>query len=288
MSTTRVRWTPAIDRWLRDTFPDNQSDHLAALLGCSAAALRVRAGNLGLRKSHEWRSKNASETVRARSPFSPEIVEIIDLMYADIRTADLAEFIGMPTSRIHAMAKRRELRKSPDVVRQMARDRMTPEHGARRFQFPKGHIPANKGKKGINYPGMMATQFKKGRPAHEAHNYVPIGSLKVNPDGYLARKVTDDPSIFPVRRWETVHRLVWIAAHGPIPEKHMVRFRPGMFSTKLEEITLDRLELVTFAENARRNHWANNPTLKALVPLKTHITRHVNRIAREAKERSAS
>ena len=27
--------------------------------------------------------------------------------------------------------------------------------------FPKGHVPANKGKKGISYEGMEATQFKK-------------------------------------------------------------------------------------------------------------------------------
>ena len=119
------------------------------------------------------------------------------------------------------------------------------------------------------------------------HNYVPIGSLRINADGHLERKVTDNPALYPARRWEPVYRHVWEAANGPIPEGHLVIFRPGMKTTKEEEITVDRLECITRAENARRNHpRTRSPELARLVQLKGAITRQVNRINREAEQAS--
>lgn len=95
-------------------------------------------------------------------------------------------------------------------------------------QFEKGHVTFNKGRKGWQAGGRsVETQFKKGRPAHEARNYLPIGSTRVSKDGYIERKVTDDPSIAPARRWVGEHRLLWEAAHGPIPEGHAVVFLDG-------------------------------------------------------------
>ena len=52
-------------------------------------------------------------------------------------------------------------------------------------RFTKGHIPANKGKKGVSYEGMKATQFKKG---HRPANWVPIGTERTNRDGYVGGK----------------------------------------------------------------------------------------------------
>jgi hypothetical protein len=109
--------------------------------------------------------------------------------------------------------------------------------------------------------------------------------LRVCSDGYLERKLTDDPAIVPARRWVAVHRIVWEAAHGPIPAGHIVCFKPGKKTAVLEEVTSDRLECITRAENARRNHPRNHsPELARLVQLKGAITRQVNRIAREAQE----
>ena len=89
----------------------------------------------------------------------------------------------------------------------------------------------------------------------------------------------------PARRWVAVHRLVWEAANGPIPEGHVVGFLPGRRSNVLEKITLDALELISRGELARRNHpRSRDPDLAKLVQLKGAITRQVNRIAREAQE----
>jgi hypothetical protein len=92
----------------------------------------------------------------------------------------------------------------------------------------------------------------------------------------------------PARRWVGVHRLVWEQINGPIPDGYVVCFRAGCFSTDVEKITIDALELVHRGELARRNHpRSRSPELAKLVQLKGAITRQVNRIAREAKEQES-
>lgn len=52
--------------------------------------------------------------------------------------------------------------------------------------FEKGHVPANKGKK---FPGKTnRTSFKKGQ---RSHNYKPIGYERIDEDGYVLVKVSD-------------------------------------------------------------------------------------------------
>lgn len=132
------------------------------------------------------------------------------------------------------------------------------------------------------------TRFEKGNMSGAAqHNYVPIGTERISKDGYVERKVTDDHPV-PTRRWVAVHRIVWEAAHGPIPPGHAVCFRPGRRTADVLLITADALELVSRAELARRNHpVTRDPELAKLVQLKGAITRQMNRIAREAKEKQS-
>ena len=62
----------------------------------------------------------------------------------------------------------------------------------------------------------------------------------------------------------------------------------GMKTAVEAEVTADRLECITRAENAHRNHPRNrDPELGRLVQLKGAITRQVNRIAREAQEQAS-
>jgi len=147
-------------------------------------------------------------------------------------------------------------------------------------------VPWNKGRKGINYPGMQAPQF---RPGNRPHTWLPVGSSRITTkDAYLERKVNDLPGNNSVR-WVGVHRLVWEAAHGPAPAGHIVGFKPRRKTPVLERITLARLECITRAENARRNHpRSKHPELGRLIQLKGVITRHINRIARQAQEHASA
>lgn len=83
-------------------------------------------------------------------------------------------------------------------------------------QFKKGHVPANKGLKGVG--GWKPTQFKKGdKPA----NWVPIGSERVNRDGYVDIKVADGKL---QKNWKGKHILIWETTNGPVPKGHAVIF----------------------------------------------------------------
>lgn len=227
-----------------------------------------------------------------RQPWTPEQLAGLRHLYPD-HTADVVgRVIGRSMASVHAKAAQLGLSKSDafkasDASGRLRRGRTNP--GMVRTQFRPGQQPWNKGlprSTGL-HPNCRATQFKPGRRLEEARNYKPIGTLRLNADGHLERKVTDDPALVPARRWVPVYRLVWEAAHGPIPAGHIVVFRPGLTTAVLELITTERLECITRAENARRNHPKNkSPELARLVQLKGAITRQVNRIHREAQERA--
>lgn len=110
-------------------------------------------------------------------------------------------------------------------------------------RFKKGNVPPNKGKKmsAEQYAKASRTMFKKG---NISHNYRPVGSERVNVDGYIEIKVAD-PS-----KWELKHRVVWEESNGKIPAGMNLVFRDNNpLNTKL-----DNLMLVTRAENLEMNN----------------------------------
>lgn len=224
----------------------------------------------------------------SRRPWGAVDIELLRRHYRDSLTADIARVLGRNERSVYAKAAAMGLKKSPaflasDAAGRIQRGRTAPRLAA--TQFKPGAVPWNKG---VSYTagGRSAeTRFKPGRKPQEARNYRPIGSLRVTRNGILEQKMTDDTSVYPVRRWTPVARLVWEREHGPIPPGHIVVFRPGQSTVVKAEITPDRLECISRAENARRNHPRNrSPELAHLVQLKGAITRQVNRIAREARE----
>lgn len=84
-------------------------------------------------------------------------------------------------------------------------------------QFKKGHIPANKGTKGL-HKGGVATQFKKG---NTPHNHMPVGTERINGDDYVDIKIAEP------NKWRGKHILVWEEHNGPVPEGHAVIFGDG-------------------------------------------------------------
>lgn len=222
-----------------------------------------------------------------RRPWTDIELAVLREHYPDSQTSDIAAALGRPVYSVYGKAFGMGLRKSAEYLAGPESGRLDGVRGAA-SRFVKGQASWNKGTKGVagQHQNCRANQFKKGdRRGAANRNYVPIGSERVSKDGYLERKVTDDPDIIPARRWVGVHRLVWEAANGPIPPGHVVAFLPGRRTADAALITPDALELVSRAEMARRNHPRNtSPELAALVQLKGAITRQVNRIAREAKE----
>lgn len=124
-------------------------------------------------------------------------------------------------------------------------------------QFQKGHIPANKGKKGYmtpeQYEKCKATMFKKGNiPA----NHRPIGSERIDKrDGSILIKVQDGHK---QQNWMGKHRYIYEQAYGKIPKGHKVIFADGnnrnfdlsnlILVSNAEELIMNKRKL--FSENA--------------------------------------
>ena len=199
-------------------------------------------------------------------------------------TRDVAVQLSIEQRLVYAQANRMGLRKSAEFAASDKSGRILKGGKLSQMtQFVPGQTPWNKGTHFVAGGRSAETRFKKGGMTGAAqHNYVPIGSLRVTRDGYLERKMSDDPTVYPARRWVPVSRLVWEAAHGPIPRGHVVAFKPGRKSAELERITLDALECVSRAEMARRNSiWRSGHAMGKLYQLKGAITRQINRITTE-------
>jgi len=102
--------------------------------------------------------------------------------------------------------------------------------------FHPGNIPFNKGLKGRRVS--RATEFKKGnRPS----NWVPVGSERINTDGYIDIKIQDGHGH---RNWKAKHKILWEKENGPIPEGHVLVFAD---QNKLN-VDLDNIILVSKRE----------------------------------------
>lgn len=180
--------------------------------------------------------------------------QVLRKTYANTPTREIAERLDRNIESVYAKASKLSLKKDPVYIKENG-GRLTGDVGVQ-TRFQKGNVPWNKGTKGVSgvHPNTRKTQFKKGQMGGAAQaGYKPIGSVRITKDDQLQRKVTDDPEIYPARRWIAVTRLVWEAEHGPVPQGHIVRFKPGMHTTVEEEITLDRIECICRSENMKRN-----------------------------------
>ena len=115
-------------------------------------------------------------------------------------------------------------------------------------RFYKGQPSRNKGVKMSPemYRIMAPTMFRNGNLPHNTH---PIGTEVVTRDGYTYVKVSDDRTVPSRKNWKAKHLIIYEAAHGPIPEGHMIIFLDGDKSN----FNIDNLECISRAVHIRMN-----------------------------------
>lgn len=256
-------WTKRqIEKLVWMSLDGESSSAIATTLGLHEKSIRKMQWELDLaprRRVHLWTRKEQA---------------ILRRMYADCRTSEIAERLGVTSAQIWREAHRLKLKKSTEVIREMARERITaPDHPSARYRYPKGHVPANKGLRRPGYaPGRMAeTQFRKGE-----RRWKPVGSVIADPEGFLRVKIREringSPAGWDKRIWPLVHHRVWEQHHGPVPAGHKVIFKDG----DRANCAIENLELITHAEMMRRNSIHNlPPDLKEVIFLKGAIRRVV-------------
>ena len=112
-------------------------------------------------------------------------------------------------------------------------------------RFEKGHVPANKGTKGIMKPNK--TSFKKG---NVNWNKKTIGSERVSVDGYTEIKVADPD------KWRLKHRVMYEKYHNvELNPKQLVIFADRDKSNMSKEnlLLVDKNQLLILNQNGLIN-----------------------------------
>lgn len=184
----------------------------------------------------------------ARNPWTPAEEAVVRKFYADAPTKVIAAALSRSATSVYQLAQRLGLKKSDTYLSSPEAGRFDGTRGEA-CRFPKGHEPWNKGTSFQPGGRSVETRFK---PGSRPHTWQPVGSYRLTKDGTLQQKISDAPGNNS-KRWRGVHELVWIERNGPVPAGHIVVFKPGMRTANVEEITADRVECISFADNMRRN-----------------------------------
>jgi len=189
-------------------------------------------------------SAATDKPARSRRNWSEDEEQLLTQLYPDTPMPELVARLGRDDRAIYSKARALGLRRSPEYLasehacRLRKGDNVGAEH-----RFRPGMASWNKGKKGWQAGGRSAeTRFK---PGNRPHTWVPIGTEQIR-DGYLWRKVTDGHGRHD---WRQVHVMLWEQNNGPVPAGFILVFR----DRNKQNIQLDNLELITRAENCRRN-----------------------------------
>lgn len=216
-----------------------------------------------------------------KTPWTAEHEAILRARYPHEKTERIAADLGMPLHKVYGKAARFGLKKTPEYLASPDAQRLRRgDNVGAAYRFPKGHVPANKGVKGISYPGMEATQFK---PGQRSFNWMPLGSERYSKEGYLQRKMTDTG--YPPRDWKAVHILLWEQHNGPVPHGHCVIFKDG----DKRNIAITNLDCITRIENMKRNSIHNLPEeLKDVLKLKGALNRRITCHERRNRTKKSS
>jgi hypothetical protein len=200
-------------------------------------------------------------------------VEKLRALYPDTPMPQLVEVFKRPEYSIYNKAHALGLKRSAAYLASEHACRLrregNPGIGSR---FQKGQTSWNKG---VSYTAGGRSPETRFAPGTMPHNHVPVGTERITCDGIRQRKTHDDGPAH--RRWKSVHMIMWEEAHGELPPGHIVVFR----DRNTTNIQIENLELITRAENMRRNTIHRYPpelklTIRQLGRLKKAISEASN------------
>lgn len=180
-----------------------------------------------------------------RHVFTPhEIAQIRDL-YPNHTNREIARILGCSVYSINNRAHAMGLKKPASFVLQTKRSlgENLVKSGAR-HRFPKGHIPANKGKKMSQeqYQRSARTMFRKGNlPANTLHDGAETVRFDKRGKPYTFLRLS-------LSKWVHKHIWIWEQKHGKVPSGKILYCKDG----NTLNCDPDNWEPVTRAESMAR------------------------------------
>lgn len=217
--------------------------------------------------------------MRKSSPkWTPEEIEKLKALYPNHATQDLVPIFNRSLHGINGAAFKLGIKKSEahqEALREWRRQRYLNDPAFKATQLRKGHTPWNKGQPNEKAK-YLPHAFKPGMLQGWANeNVLPVGTYRVY-TGDLYRKINTTGT--KNQQWKKVSRLVWEAANGPVPPGHIVLFKPGKHTTKLEDIRLENIECITRREQLERNSFLNYPAeFRGLISVLAHLRNKIKR-----------
>lgn len=197
--------------------------------------------------------------------------------YADTPTAELAARLGLTVNQVYDKARLLGIKKSAAYKKTGHAGCFLPgEQRGRATEFKPGQAPHNKGKK-FNAGGRSAEhRFKAG---HRPANTAPVGTVVTDSYGYLKQKIAKNRGR---HGWQFVHRLVWEAAHGPLPADHIIVFKDG----NKRNVALANLACISRTENMARNSIQRYPDeLKKTIRIVAKLNKTIEDSNHEKQDR---
>ena len=201
--------------------------------------------------------------------------QVVRDMYPDHFASEIARILGRTASQVQQCAAKLGVKASAERI--VRSGHMSSQHpNVIAAQFKKGTVPPNKGKKmsAELYARCAPTMFKKG---NKPHTYRPVGSERVNVDGYVEVKVADP------NKWRLKHRVIWEEAHGPIPKGHNVQFRDG----NSQNLDLGNLYLISRDDQLRNEnsiHVRYPEEVREVIYIKAAIKRQITEYNKKKKK----
>ena len=183
------------------------------------------------------------------------------------KTSDIAKVLGRTYSSTAQKARIMGLKKSEKFYMSAlsGRSNVINNHATR---FKKGHKTWNKGLHFEAGGKSKETRFKKG---NMPQTWRPIGSERIDKDGILVRKVSDNRS---KKDWKPVHVLIWERENGPVPDGFIVIFKNKTKS----DFNVNNLECISRCENMIRNGtWSNDPEIAKTIHARGVLNRLINK-----------
>lgn len=217
-----IKYTPEQKDYISELAPGRYNSEIASLFN-ERYGTKVTEGQIKSFKANHGISSNVPRRRRTENEglFSLEQIKFIEMNVHGLHNSELTALVNQTFNLDIKVRQMRIWKKNRKL--------------SSGLKGTEGKAPPNKGTKGLYNVGGNRTSFKPGQPAS---NYKPVGSERIDQDGYTLVKVSDEGPWH--KRWRHKHKVVWEEAHGAVPKGHVLIFA----DQDKRNITVDNIILV--------------------------------------------